>query len=104
MIYSVQQIKFEFFQYIKEFGTNFSDWFVGISADPKKDLFDKHFVDKEKDIWLHKQAVSLTACKTIQKYFLQNLNTDGEILTEEQEDMVNVYLFKKSVDTIPSKD
>ena len=104
MIFSVQQIKFEFFQYIREFSTNFDGWFVGISSDPKKDLFDKHLVDREKDIWLHKQAVSFAACKTIQKYFLENLNTDGEIILEEKESMVNVYLFKKSINTIPPCD
>ncbi len=103
MIYSVQQIKFEIFQHIKEFGSNFQDWFVGISSDPKHDLFNKHLVDKKEDIWLHKQAVSFAACKNVQKYFLENLKTDGEIVNNGHEDMNCIYLFKKSQNTNPSK-
>jgi len=102
LIYSVQQIKFEIFQHIKEFGSNFQDWFVGISSDPKHDLFNRHLVDKKEDIWLHKQAVSFAACKNIQKYFLENLKTDGEVINDGKEDMNCIYLFKKSLNTNPS--
>ena len=39
MVYSVQQIKYEILAYIKEFGGEFSDYYVGVSNDPKKSLF-----------------------------------------------------------------
>lgn len=102
MVYSVQQIKFEIFRYIKEFGSNFDDWFVGISSDPKKTMLEQHQVDEKKDIWLYRQAVSFTACRTIQKYFLEHLKTDGLPILEGNEDTDCIYLFKKSERTLPS--
>ena len=101
MIYSVQQIKFEILAYMKEFGGDFNDWYVGIAADPKDIMFQTHKVHKEDDIWLHKQALTFTACKTIQKYFLEILKTDGEAVLEGDEDTDCIYLYKKSSRTIP---
>ncbi len=102
MVHSVQQIKFEIFGYIKEFGSNFDDWFVGISSDPKKAMLEQHRVDEIEDIWLYKQAVSFAACRTIQKYFLEKLETDGVPVLEGNEDTDCIYLFKKSERTLPS--
>ena len=101
MIYSVQQIKFEILAYMKEFGGDFNEWYVGIAADPKSTLFQTHKVHKEDDIWLHKQALTFTACRTIQRYFLDILKTDGKALSEGDEDTDCVYLYKKSSHTIP---
>jgi hypothetical protein len=101
MIYSVQQIKFEILAYIKEFGGDFNDWYVGIAADPKGTLFQTHKVHQEDDIWLHKQALTFTACKTIQKYFLDILKTDGKAVSEGDEDTDCIYLYKKSSRTTP---
>ena len=39
--------------------------------------------------------------KTIQKYFLDILKTDGEAVTEGDEDTDCVYLYKKSTRTTP---
>ncbi len=101
MVYSVQQIKYDILAYIKEFGGDFSDWYVGISADPKKTMFEEHRVHQDNDIWLYKQALTFTACKTIQDYFLQILKTDGIAITEGDEDTDCVYLYKKSERTDP---
>jgi len=101
MVYSVQQIKYEILAYIKEFGGDFSDWYIGIAADPKKTMFEKHSVHQEHDIWLYKQALTFTACKTIQGYFLKILQIDGVSITDGNEDTDCVYLYKKSVRTIP---
>ena len=101
MVYSVQQIKYEILAYIKEFGGEFSEWYVGVSADPKNEMFDHHSVDKENDIWLYKQALTFKACNTIQQYFLEILNTDGKPITNGNEDTDCVYLYKKSDRTMP---
>ena len=101
MIYSVQQIKYEVLAYIKEFGGDFHDWYVGISSDPKQTMFQKHSVHEDDDIWLYKQALTFTACRTIQKYFLEILKTDGEEVIEGNEDTDCVYLYKKSERTTP---
>ncbi|MDW3094565.1 MAG: hypothetical protein R8G33_02710 [Gammaproteobacteria bacterium] len=101
MIYSVQQIKYEILAYIKEFGGDFSDWYVGVSADPKNEMFNQHHVDKEDDIWLYKQALTFKACKTVQEYFLEKLNTDGKSVINGTEDTDCVFLYKKSNRTSP---
>lgn len=101
MIYSVQQIKYEILAYIKEFGGDFHDWYVGISSDPKYSMFQEHSVHKDDDIWLYKQALTFAACKTVQNYFLEILKTDGEAVIEGNEDTDCVYLYKKSDRTTP---
>jgi hypothetical protein len=97
MIYSVQQIKFEVLGYIKEFGANFGDWYIGISDRPHQALKDRHGVDEVRDIWLCKQAVSLRACQTIQRYFTSQLKVDGDQAGQGS----SIYLFRKSEHTIP---
>ena len=101
VIYSVQQIKFEMIAHIKEFGASFSEWYVGIASDPKQSLFEKHGVDKKSDIWIYKQALTFNACQTVQRYFLQILGTDGELINTAEENMDCVYLYKKSERTTP---
>lgn len=101
MVYSVQQIKFEMFGYIKEFDPDFAAWFVGIASDPKHTMQSEHRVDLERDIWLYKQAQSFAACRTVQRYFLEKLKTDGKLLASSTEDMDCVYLYRKSGRTKP---
>lgn len=101
MVLSVQQIKFEMFGYIKEIDSEFQDWYVGIASDPKRQMQADHCVDLEKDIWLYKQALSFTACRTIQRYFIEKLKTDGVLVLSGSEDTDCIYLYKKSERTRP---
>ena len=64
-------------------------------------MFETHSVHQEDDIWLYKQALTFTACKTIQDYFLQKLKTDGKAITQGDENTDCVYLYKKSERTSP---
>jgi len=100
-IYSVQQIKFEVLAYIKEFGAQFGEWYVGIADDPKQALFEDHRVDPENGIWLYRQAVSFAACLTIQRYFTETLGTDGIPPETGTEQTDCIYLFRKSETTVP---
>jgi len=101
MVLSVQQIKFEMFGYIKEFDPEFTAWYVGIASDPKSRLQAEHGVDLERDIWLYKQALSFAACRTVQRYFIEKLNTDGELVPAGSENDDCVYLYRKSERTRP---
>ena len=78
MVFSVQQIKYEILAYMKEFGGEFGDYYVGIAADPKKTLLEVHKVDEAADPWLYKQALTFYAARTVQDYFLRRLKADGE--------------------------
>ncbi len=64
-VYSVQQIKFEFITYVKEFGADFSAWTVGVAEDAPSALFNKHGVDEALDVWLWKPAVSPVAAAMV---------------------------------------
>ena len=101
MILSVQQIKFEILAYIKEFDSRFDAWYVGITSDPKRALQSEHGVDLDTDIWLYKQAASFSACKTVQKYFIEKLNTEGNLVPEGDRDMDCIYLYRRSQRTRP---
>ena len=101
MVYSVQQIKYEILAYMKEFGGDFSEYYVGISNDPENALFKSHQVDRGKDPWLYKQALTHQAARTAQDYFLSRLKSDGEAIVGGNEDWDCVYVYKKSQRTAP---
>lgn len=101
MIYSVQQIKFDILSYIKEFNSDFGSWYVGVARKPKVAMQHDHGVDFEKDIWLCKPAVSFVACRTVQRYFIETLGTDGTVVSKGEEDANWVYVYKKSNATRP---
>lgn len=99
--YSVQQIKFEILAYVKEFSTEWGDWYIGVTDDPQTALFETHGLDREKDIWLYKQAVSFAACRNVQKYFIETQQMDGELVNDGDDDTDCVYLYKKSERSTP---
>lgn len=101
MVYSVQQIKYEILAYIKEFGGEFSDYYVGVADDPEKALFKSHQVDRKKDPWLYKQALTFQAARTAQDYFLSRLKADGDAVIDGDENTDCVYVYKKSKRTAP---
>jgi hypothetical protein len=65
MVYSVQQIKFECFSYIKEFGARMEDWVIGAASDPDHALFELCAVDRRDGIWMWKPALSATAAAAV---------------------------------------
>ena len=77
MVFSVQQVKYEFLAYIKEFDETFSNWYVGISEPPKQTLFEQHGVRDDEDPWLYKQLLTHRAARTVYDYFVDHLKTAG---------------------------
>ncbi len=100
-IYSVQQIKFDILAYVKEFNSDFTGWYVGITEDPQKMLFETHGLDRDKDIWLYKQAVSFAACRTVQRFYIENRKMDGHLAQNGSVDTDCVYLYHKSERSTP---
>ena len=101
VVYSVQQIKHEILAYIYELGGDFFNYYVGIAKDPEQALFETHKVDKTKDPWLYRQALSNTAARTIQDYFSNRLRVDGTLVINGNEDTDWVYVYEKSERTNP---
>jgi hypothetical protein len=93
MVLSVQQIKFEIMRYVRELGSDFSQWHIGISDNPSEALFITHKVDQQRGVWMYKQAVSVRACHTVRDYFLNIQNMSGSAELEETLDGSNNYIF-----------
>jgi hypothetical protein len=99
MIISVQQAKYELLAYIKEFDPTFPHWYVGVSDDPKRSLFECHGVKDAHDPWLYKQLLTNRAARTVQQYFVGQLGTFGAYTEAGSEDHDCVYLYKIAAHT-----
>ena len=102
MVFSVQQIKYEFLAYIKGLGGRFGDWYVGVSEDPERDLFEAHRLERTSDPWIYKPALTSRASATVLRYFRENLKTDGADPADVPDRATFVFLFRKSAQTFPS--
>lgn len=67
--YSVQQIKFEFLSYIKEFGANGADWLIGCSTGPSLSGESAAIVPDDA-IWICKPALSPRAARLVQDHMI----------------------------------
>ena len=91
MVYSIQQIKYEFLCYIKEFGGRAGDWRVGAAVDARDGLFRLNGVDMERDIWLWKPALSTVAARTIVTWFTRQFHVPS---ADQSHDGTQVFIFK----------
>lgn len=91
MVFSPQQVKFEFLSYIKEFGGRPADWCVGCADDPAHALFAHNAVDAERDIWLWKPTLSPAAARIVFRYLTEQLHVPA---AEEQAGRC-IFLFRR---------
>jgi len=93
MVFSPQQIKFEFLSYIKEFGGRPEEWYVGCADDAQSAMFEHGGVDRERDIWIWKPALSPAAALIVFRYLTEQLRVRrAECGTRG----ANVFLFKRT--------
>ena len=102
MVFSVQQIKYEFLGYIKGLGGRFEDWYVGVTDDPERSLFAVHGIERGVDPWIYKPALTARASFTVLKYFREILKTDGADPNRVPDEATIVFLFRKGAGTLPS--
>ena len=93
MVFSPQQVKFEFLSYIKEFGVEPEHWRVGSGSDAEDALFRQNKVDRDKDIWLWKPLLSPAAAAIVLKYMTHNLRIP---LADNSENGRFIFLFRLS--------
>lgn len=76
-----------------------SQWYAGIASDPKDRLFNEHGVVNGQDAWIHRDAGSSTAARSIEKALLDSGydggGGGGDASTR------HVYAYKKSWRTDP---
>lgn len=101
MVFSVQQIKYEFLGYIKGLGGRFEDWYVGVTDDPEQALFALHGIERSTDPWIYKPALTARASATVLKYFREILKTDGADPGLVPDEATIVFLFRKGAGTMP---
>lgn len=92
MVFSPQQVKFEFLSYIKEFGGNPTEWRVGCAEDATAALFDENAVDQDRDIWLWKPTLSAAAARIVFRYLTEQLHVPSASSTTNGS---NIFLFKR---------
>lgn len=90
----------EFVAYIKKNGGSYSQWYVGIAADPRKRLFIEHNVREQSDAWVHGDAGSCEAAREIERYFIEVLKTSGGGGGGDASTRL-VYAYRKEAHTRP---
>jgi len=80
-------------------GGGFSEWFIGVAADPDQRLFAHHRVRKYGDWWLRRRAVSREAALAVYCYFTRARGMAGEV--EDHPAADSVYAFRKEPHTSP---
>ncbi|MEH6499019.1 MAG: hypothetical protein V7751_06495 [Pseudoalteromonas distincta] len=93
MTYSVQQIKFEFLSYIKEFEAASPKWFVGVCGDAEQALFISQAVDPKQDIWLWKPTLSARAAESVQTFFHSRFGLETAPCSQPGPDASCVFLY-----------
>jgi hypothetical protein len=86
---------------IKEYVGNddYSKWYVGITNDINRRLFQEHGVNKDSDCGGWCEANSKADAQTVEEYFL-NAGMDGDT-GGGNDDSTYVYVFRKNSHTDP---
>lgn len=63
--------------HIVEHGVLYASWYVGIAQSPRVRLFEDHNVNSETDLWIYRDAETSDTARRIEKYFINQLDTDG---------------------------
>lgn len=78
---------------------SYSSWYVGITNDVDRRLFQEHGVDKDNDTWVWCHANSKADAQTVEEHYL-DLGMDGDT-GGGNDDTTYVYAFKKNLHTNP---
>lgn len=95
MNYSVQQIKFECFSYIKEFGARMEDWAIGAASDPESALFGELALDRTEDVWMWKPALSPAAALAVIDFMTSRYRLERATPNPDTTPARFVFLYKK---------
>ncbi|MGF6919565.1 hypothetical protein [Paraburkholderia sp. 40] len=95
MNYSVQQIKFECFSYIKEFGARMEDWVIGAASDPDRALFEACAVDRREDIWMWKPALSPAAASAVIDFMTSRYRLSRAVMQADDTPARFVFMYRK---------
>ncbi len=84
--------------FMAKWGGNYSDWYVGISSDPRQRLFNDHNADEKKDGWIFRKAFNSDLARQVEGYFVNTLKASGDTGGGDYTTKF-VYAYKKSSHT-----
>jgi len=88
-MYAEQKLTHTIALHMSQYGGNFQEWCVGVSADPKATLFNDHGVIEAEDPWISRQCINNAAALTIGRYFVKKGCKGGRF----DEDKSALYLY-----------
>jgi hypothetical protein len=95
---SESELKSQIGSYIAQKGGAYRTWYVGITNEPDRRLFDEHGVDKS-GAWVHGSATSNTVARRVEQHFIK-LGCDGAPGGGDVKSK-GVYAYKKTASTKP---
>jgi hypothetical protein len=88
-MYAEQKLTHLVALHMSQYGGNYQEWYVGVSADPKGSLFNDHGVIEAEDPWISRRCISNVAARTIERYFVKKGCKGGQA----DEDTSALYLY-----------
>lgn len=92
------QIIAEIAAHLDKEGSVHGSWYVGISADPRRRLFNDHNVSEKGGWWIFRRAANDTIARRIEQHFL-DLGCDGGGGGGDHT-CCSVYAYRKTATTI----
>lgn len=86
--------------HIAKFGGAYAEWYVAVTADPKRSLFGKHALKTTGDPWISRRAVDDLQAAEVEDYFKSVRKTKGGNGRASVQD-VYVYAYKMRPHTKP---
>jgi hypothetical protein len=99
MVKSSEIIVMEILEFIQREGGHARTWYVGITSEPKRRLFDEHQVHYQDDVWIYRAAASEDDAHSVEEHFLAYGLDGGR--GSRRLDSRTVYAYRKSVRTEP---
>ncbi len=95
---TIREFITQFTDYIKSNGGNPSEWYSGITSDPEDRIFEKHNVNKSKDLYIYDDAEIEVYARTIEKYLVEKIGMKG-VPHDGDLDTTWVYAYKITPET-----
>jgi PAS domain S-box-containing protein len=96
---SSEIVLMEMLEFIQKEGGQPNTWCVGVTNDPRRQLFDEHQVQYQHDAWIYRTAASDREAQHIQAFFLEYGLNEGRGVLQSGSRMV--YAYRKSINTNP---
>ncbi len=99
MAKSSELIVSEILEFIQAEGGPPSMWYIGVTDDAQRTLFNEHDIHCQNDAWIYRTAQSAIEAQRVEEYFLE-YGLDGR-KTGKQSGSLIVYAYRKSINTKP---